>query len=308
MKNINIKTIHYNGGTQSRVEINQEIVAEYAEAIKGGAEFPPVVIFNDGVENWLADGFHRFHAHGQAGKTSIAADVRKGTERDAILFSLGANGQHGLRRTNADKRKAVMTILNDFNWSEMSGNKISEVCCVSIGFVSNVKASLLTVNSEKPKEVSFKTKHGTVATMQTANIGKKKPWESAPITEELAAVPDETFENEVGQWRDRVQAEGARVTTRLEKAGEKALKEDLIIVDECHNIESDEAVIERLSREKMELLDRLEVLLSDDLAKKLNDQQTEIYGLRGRVQQMLGENKANSDKLNYFSDLLHKLR
>ena len=85
MKKINIKTIRIDGGTQSRVEINNEIVTEYAEAIKAVAEFPAVVVFNDGADSWLADGFHRFHAHNQAGKTSISADVRTGTARDAVL-------------------------------------------------------------------------------------------------------------------------------------------------------------------------------------------------------------------------------
>ncbi len=59
MKSINIKSIRVDGGTQSRVEINNDIVSEYAALIKDGAEFPPVVVFNDGADNWLADGFHR---------------------------------------------------------------------------------------------------------------------------------------------------------------------------------------------------------------------------------------------------------
>lgn len=42
--------------------------------------------------------------------------------------------------------------------------------------------------------------------------------------QKLAAVPDHEFEAEVGEWRERVSAEGARVSTRLEKAGERALK------------------------------------------------------------------------------------
>jgi hypothetical protein len=42
--------------------------------------------------------------------------------------------------------------------------------------------------------------------------------------QKLAAVPAEEFEAEVGEWRQRVQAEHARVTTRLEKAGERAAK------------------------------------------------------------------------------------
>lgn len=42
--------------------------------------------------------------------------------------------------------------------------------------------------------------------------------------QKLAAVPEAEFEAEVGQWRERVQAEGVRVSARLESAGEKQLK------------------------------------------------------------------------------------
>ncbi len=126
MKTINIKTIRIDGGTQSRVEINNEIVTEYAEAIKAGSEFPAVVVFNDGVDNWLADGFHRFHAHNQAGKASIAVDVRPGTVRDAKLFSFGANGRHGQRPTNADKRKSVSEMLADSEWAKWSQERIAK--------------------------------------------------------------------------------------------------------------------------------------------------------------------------------------
>lgn len=42
--------------------------------------------------------------------------------------------------------------------------------------------------------------------------------------QKLAAVPPAEFEAEVGEWRDRVRAEGARVTTRLEQAGERVIK------------------------------------------------------------------------------------
>ena len=33
--------------------------------------------------------------------------------RDAILFSVGANAAHGLRRTNADKRRTVLLLWED---------------------------------------------------------------------------------------------------------------------------------------------------------------------------------------------------
>ena len=40
-------------------------------------------------------------------RAEIAADVRQGTRRDALLFAAGANSSHGLSRTTADKRRAI---------------------------------------------------------------------------------------------------------------------------------------------------------------------------------------------------------
>src|SRR5690606_22194691 len=109
--------IQIDGGTQSRAALNDHVVSDYAEAIKAGASFPPVVVFYDGKKHWLADGFHRFHADAKAGHSHIPADVRQGTRRDAILHSVGANETHGLRRTRDDKRRAVLTLLMDQEWS-----------------------------------------------------------------------------------------------------------------------------------------------------------------------------------------------
>lgn len=43
--------------------------------------------------------------------------------------------------------------------------------------------------------------------------------------QKLAAVPEAEFEAEVGQWRDRVSAEGERVSARLQAAGARAMKD-----------------------------------------------------------------------------------
>ena len=89
------------GGAQMRVEMTESIVQEYAEAMVAGDVFPPIIVYFDGAEHWLGDGFHRIESAKMIGRIEIDADVRQGTQRDAMLFGIGANAKHGLRRTQA---------------------------------------------------------------------------------------------------------------------------------------------------------------------------------------------------------------
>ena len=94
---------------QTRVALSADTVEDYADAMRGKAKFPPVTVFADADSDtlWLADGFHRVEAMLRRGDKRVKADVRAGTYADALKFALGANANHGLRRTNADKRHAV---------------------------------------------------------------------------------------------------------------------------------------------------------------------------------------------------------
>ncbi len=205
MMAIKISDVRIDGGAQSRASIDQNIVADYAEAMAAKAVFPPVVAYFDGSAYWLADGFHRYQACIRAELDTIAADVRQGTQRDAILFSVGANASHGLRRTSDDKRRAVLTLLNDKEWSKWSANQIAKQCGVSHTFVNGLKSSLETVSSEKR---AYTTKHGTQAEMNTAKIGgKSKPDQEPKIVKSVekpaprvemaasAAEPDQEIES-----------------------------------------------------------------------------------------------------------------
>ncbi len=174
IKNLNFDEIRIDGGTQPRVAIDQKTVAEYAELLKCETKFPPVVVFYDGTTYWLADGFHRYFAGKRIECDCIRAEVHTGTQRDAILYSVGANADHGLRRSNIDKQKAVLTLLEDDEWSQWSDNEIARRCGVSQPFVSKSKSSLITAISEKSSPRTYKTKHGTIAKMNTSKIGRTK--------------------------------------------------------------------------------------------------------------------------------------
>jgi hypothetical protein len=136
------KLIRIDGGTQLRVQISDEAVGEYAEAMKAGAKFPAVTVFFDGTNYWLADGFHRVLAARQIGLPMLEVDVRDGTPRDALLFGIGANANHGVRRTKADKRKAITVLLEDPEWSQWSNREIARRACVDPTTVLRVRESL----------------------------------------------------------------------------------------------------------------------------------------------------------------------
>lgn len=161
--------IRHDGGTQARAELDHDAVDTYAQAMVAGATFPPVIVFYDGAEYWLADGFHRRLAASAANLTEIDVDVRQGTQRDAVLFSVGANAVHGVRRTAADKRRAVLRLLEDAEWCAWSDREIAKRCGVSHTFVAGERRRLTGNVASEPRK--FVTKHGTAATMAPAARG-----------------------------------------------------------------------------------------------------------------------------------------
>lgn len=152
---LDVKTIRIDGGTQSRTSINTEAVSEYATALMDGAIMPPVVAFFDGSDYWLGDGFHRLHAYRKAGRDSIQVDVRMGTCRDARLYAAGANGAHGLRRTNDDKRRAVQMVLDDAQCAESwTDREIAKHCGVSHPFVAAIRNPEVATRQQVRREES----------------------------------------------------------------------------------------------------------------------------------------------------------
>lgn len=150
--------IRIDGGTQPRMLINTDVVEDYASQIEAGRELPPLVVFHDGAEYWLADGFHRYHARATVlGAAMIECDVREGTQEDAIVYSCGANAEHGLRRTNADKRRAVMIMLSHRpTWSD---REIAQHCSVThpfVGVMRELSGNGCQIRDASRGEVTYK--------------------------------------------------------------------------------------------------------------------------------------------------------
>ena len=172
-------------------------VADYGEALIAGDVFPAITVFFDGERNWLADGFHRLEAHHAAGLTDIAVDVRNGSQRDATLFAAGANASHGLRRTQADKAKAIAVLLADPEWRQWSDKELARRCGISDKTVAKARRELSGVGAADPRSGvnaefrvegrTFTSRHGTEATRQVVS----RPQARSDMTERLLrGIPD----------------------------------------------------------------------------------------------------------------------
>jgi uncharacterized ParB-like nuclease family protein len=218
-KIMNIGALVMDERLQSRTEINEGTVSEYAEAILEGADFPPVLVYFDGINYYLTDGYHRLFAHKRAEKVSILCNVVQGTLRDAVFHSTGVNSAHGMRRTYADKRKAVMTLLDDFEWEGMSNGQISKHCHVSPTFVSDLRKG---VGKDTSDTVKYTSPSGKV-------MEKKKAPGRAPKEPELKEKQDQqtdTNDDQNQEAIDMLLAENEELKARVAVAAMEGTPEE----------------------------------------------------------------------------------
>lgn len=168
-----ISNIRLDGGTQPRAVLDFEAIEDYAEAMGAGMKFPPVVVFYDGENYWLADGFHRVKAAYAAGFDAIQADIQQGTLEDAQWYSFSANRNNGLRRTTQDKQRAIKAALTHSRGVTLSDRQIARHVGVDQKTVSNWRRQLQA--SEEIPQMGARTvsRRGKSYQQDTSNIAKK---------------------------------------------------------------------------------------------------------------------------------------
>lgn len=143
-----------NRDVQVRVKTDRSTVEDYARALLADppAVFPPIIVFRDKKTGtlWLSDGNHRLESQLKIGATTIDAEVRDGGKREALAYAMGSSKGHGLRFSNADKRKAVGLALKDSKLKKNSDNAIAAMIGVSQPFVSKLRQQLITVIAPEP--------------------------------------------------------------------------------------------------------------------------------------------------------------
>jgi hypothetical protein len=221
MQELLIETIRTDGGVQSRERITEEYVTELADFIKAGKKLPPIEVYGDGGEVWAADGFHRLVAHQRAGKRTIRCNVHRGTKADAAWASCAANQEHGLRRTNADKRHAVEMAVK--MRPELSARAVADHVGVD---EQMVRASKLRCGIPAPEQVTGKDGKAYPAhrirppwEVEAQGVAPRKipPPPSGNATAPPPQTPSDVDETMVGQCVEIIKETGRASTSSFQR-------------------------------------------------------------------------------------------
>ena len=235
---IEIKAIRTDGGTQVRAQLVQSQVEEYASQMREGDEFPPLDVFHDGAEYWLADGFHRFFAQKSNGLLEVECTVHQGTVRDALWFAIAANKNRGLDLSPQDKRANAERCLRDEEWGKLSYAEIGKHVGLSKMTISRIAREIFPEKQTDVKVV--KRQDGTEYKVDTSKNKVRKPKVEESQPEETPDVPAYTeddrledaktqileLEEEVNKLRDVV-AVGQWDATEIEKIDIQETVEEL---------------------------------------------------------------------------------
>lgn len=183
-ENLQLDRIVTTAGTQVRAKLDNDTVDQYAADMLDGAKFPAVAVFHDGTQYILADGFHRVMAANRNGFKDINAEIHKGTKSDALKYALAANATHGLKRTNADKRRSVELALGE--WSKLSDRELAKICAVSDHLVGDVREKSTAIESQLEPPARIGT-DGKTRKLPKPSIKEPTPRQSSNgVTKETA--------------------------------------------------------------------------------------------------------------------------
>mgnify|MGYP000986723918 CR=1 FL=1 len=154
---------------QSRVKgLDDAHVKDLMEAYeRADSEIDCPRVWNlNGLGMVLTRGFHRIEALKRLGRKRVEVEVKNGDVADALVDAAGSNSGHGLKRTNADKRRCVDMVLEAH--PDWSSRRVAEEAGVSDEFVRQYREEV-----EKKADGQVPTV-GTCENKVTGKDGKKQ--------------------------------------------------------------------------------------------------------------------------------------
>jgi len=202
-----LSTLRFGPDTQPRESIDEEWVERYAERMSvdssglivddEGDRFPPITVFYDGDNYWVADGHHRGRAAKEIGADQIQVELYQGDKRDAILYAASANADHGKPRESGDIKRIAYKLLLDDEWRHWADREIARQCRIERSRVNEIRRELLETDEEYREDVGDTRKYfqdGEIREMDISNMGDNSTDEDETLSWEPAPSGQETDE------------------------------------------------------------------------------------------------------------------
>lgn len=144
-KKLQVREIVLDEKAQTRAKLEEQVVQDYAAHYRSKDKIKSVMPEPDcfevvGVGYVCIDGFHRTAAMRMAGLSWCWVNVvGRGTMEDALWAAFARNHQHGLRRSNADKRRTVELALDHVKAKNLSARSLADHCGVGDDLVHDVR-------------------------------------------------------------------------------------------------------------------------------------------------------------------------
>ena len=255
---VKLEDVRIDGGTQYRDEINQNTVRDYSEAMRRGDVFPPMAVVFDGTYYWMWNGFHRYFTHMACGSKMVSVSWVAGTQSDAQVLAMGANGDNGMQRNYATKHNQVSAALIHEDTKDLSNRQIAKVCKVSDTFVGSIRDPEVKAKQAEKIERHFKKKFEE----QDAERG---------LTATAPAIPEDDFAPDADELKanDMALAADIEAMHRFLEADDKMAQQHAEI-EKLNFLNAQlQLRIDALMREKNELVKECKKLQKQaDKAKK----------------------------------------
>ncbi|NJM74037.1 MAG: hypothetical protein HC862_30270 [Scytonema sp. RU_4_4] len=168
------KRLRQDGETQPREKLDKKHIEDLVRDWKKGAQFESALAYYDGQDYWLTDGYHRNAALEELGEAKILVEIRCGTLKDAKWHSYSVNQHKALKRSNADKQRAIIGALKHPYGTSRSNVQIAEHCGVDEGTVRAWRKKLESSGEIAPNHERTVTRRGKTYSQKTTRIGNSK--------------------------------------------------------------------------------------------------------------------------------------
>jgi ParB-like nuclease domain len=142
-----LSKIDFNTSLQNQARLssplNEDVVQNYAEAIEGGAVFPPCVGYMKGSKLVFIDGNHRGQAYLLLGAETMPVYVLKNANTDVILkMTYEANATHGVPNSPEERLEHAM-------WLVRSGHTQQSAAVVMNVRVADLRTALQRSDADR---------------------------------------------------------------------------------------------------------------------------------------------------------------